>query len=79
MGWFWSGWGGCHGYGYFGWPSLIFYGVIFLIIGLIIWAIVGKRKTISHNSRALEILDERYANGEITDKEYREMKKKIRN
>jgi putative membrane protein len=70
-----------YGGGFFGfgiWPFLIILGVIFLI-----WAIFAHR----HNDTdeeisdeidtALEILKKRYAKGEITKKEFLEMKKDI--
>lgn len=78
MNWFWSGWGGCHGYGFYGWPTWIFYGAILFVIVFVIWIVSGRRKTVSHNSKSLEILNERYAKGEITDEQYHTMKKKLR-
>ncbi len=75
-----------YGHG-FGWGGMIFGGVMMLIfwgslIALIFW---GVRSLISHNDvrqsrtgmaplSAREILDQRYARGEITRDEYESMK-----
>jgi len=47
-------------------------GWIFLIIYLIVRESKGEK-----DSKALEILKERYARGEITDEEYQKMKKEL--
>ena len=67
----------------FGW-----FGMFFMVLfwALVIWAIValvgwsgGQAKTGEGNDRALEILKERYAKGEINKKEFEEKKKAILN
>jgi putative membrane protein len=63
--------------GFFGfgiWPFIIILGVIFLI-----WAIFHRKDEDipEEYETALEILKKRYAKGEITKKEFLEMKKDI--
>lgn len=68
---------GWHGWGMgFGW----FYGLIFL--ALIIWIIVRLTVQNQHSgydsrNKALDILKERYAKGEIDKKEFEEKKKDL--
>jgi len=55
-----------------GWSMWIGMVVWFVIIGLAIWALVSlveRRSNVPQRS-ALEILQERYARGEISQKEY---------
>ncbi|SDZ04674.1 putative membrane protein [Proteiniborus ethanoligenes] len=49
-----------------------------LVIFLIYKLIKGLNNTSRDSDRALEILNERYVNGEIDDEEYEKMKKRIR-
>ncbi len=75
-----------HHYGY-GIGGLIFMGISIILglvffIGLIVWAVRGGR---SHSGMPYrkdetpeEILKRRYANGEIKQKEYREMLSEIK-
>ncbi|MEK9175410.1 MAG: SHOCT domain-containing protein [Patescibacteria group bacterium] len=80
---------GYYGYGYNGFGSFMFIGmilmvafwaaVIFGIIALMRWA-SGKPLNIEykeHASKALEILKERYAKGDIDKKEFDEKKKDL--
>ena len=70
--------GGFFGFGIL--PFLILLGVIFLI-----WAIFAHRDTtdggeneeVTDEDSALEILKKRYAKGEITKREFEQMKKDI--
>lgn len=75
-----------YGIGY-GWVLMLVGGLIVIgIIALIIYALVratnvsGKAGSISQNepnSRALAVLAERYARGEISDEEYKQKKIEI--
>lgn len=78
------------GYGY-SWILMLFGGLLVIgIIGLIIYALVrvastsGKssssaphERQYDTNSRALAVLAERYARGEINDEEYKQKKSEI--
>ncbi len=70
------------GYGFpgnFNWWWIAGFGILRLLIfvGLVIFIIklIGKQKSNTTNSRALEILNERYAQGEINEEEYVHKKK----
>lgn len=54
--------------------------IFFLIIGVSIYMIRKNNKNSNKikNSRALEILDERFANGEIDEEEYKKKKDHLR-
>lgn len=56
------------------WDFIIVFGVIFL--GILIYA-GGKKIKGSKSSKAMDILNERYAKGEISKEEYEEIKQKI--
>ena len=74
-----SGWG-------MGWwgiiPMLLFWGLIIAGVVFLIKVLAkggsSKGSGFSDTSRSLEILDERFARGEITQKELEQMKKVIR-
>ena len=66
---------------------LLFWGGVIFLFGLGIWALIrsGQQRSgdpnqtsITRPDRALEILKERYARGEITKAEYEEMQNVIR-
>lgn len=69
--------------GFFGWFFMLIFWI--LVIWLIVW-FANKSKTVSSdkqtnpnsNKTAIEILDERYARGEISKKEYDEKKRDIK-
>lgn len=70
------------GMGNFGFGGMIFMSIFWIaFLGLIIWLIyqlIIKNKTNSTNSKdSINIVKERYAKGEITKKEYLEMKKEL--
>lgn len=71
---------GMYGFWGMGWLWWI---LILVFIGLIIWTVVrsGSRNVTHHQGTAretsLEILERRYANGEISTEEYRERKKEL--
>jgi len=56
------------------WDFIIVFGVI--LLGILIYA-GGKKIKRSKSSKAMDILNERYAKGEISKEEYEEIKQKI--
>ncbi|WP_163518195.1 SHOCT domain-containing protein [Gelidibacter japonicus] len=56
----------------YNWDFLIVFGVI--VIGVLIYA---RGKKINKSSKAMDVLNERYAKGEITKEEYEEIKQNI--
>jgi|26BtaG_2_1085354.scaffolds.fasta_scaffold00384_3 putative membrane protein len=56
----------------YNWEFLIVFGVI--VIGVLIYA---RGKKINKSSKAMDVLNERYAKGEITKEEYEEIKQNI--
>ncbi len=66
-----------YGMGLFGWIMMVlFWGAV---IWLIVWLVNQNRNPEKNysNKTAYEILKERYAKGEISKKEYNEIKKEI--
>ena len=66
-----------YGMGYFGWIFMVlFWGAI---IWLIVWLVNQNRRTNNDHGRRTphEILKERYASGEISRKEYEEIKREL--
>jgi putative membrane protein len=81
MGWGMMGWGG-YGFNPFGWVMMVV--VWALIIGgialLAIWLLregAPSVSGVSSSARALDILKERYARGEITHEQYDQMRRDI--
>lgn len=74
-----------YGYGFAGWiPSLIFWIVVIAIVVALVKHLAhvrgGEDEGVQHmhkGGNALNILKERYAKGELTKKEFEEMKKDI--
>jgi len=69
------------GFGYFGIFGAIFMllfwvAIIVGVVWFIKW-IIGQRPSGTSKKRALEILDEKYARGEIDDEEYERRKRKL--
>ncbi|ADF54559.1 MAG: hypothetical protein CMP12_14195 [Zunongwangia sp.] len=58
----------------YNWDFLTIFGVI--ILGVFIYA-GGKKIKRTKSSKAMDVLDERYAKGEITKEEYEEIKQAI--
>jgi putative membrane protein len=76
-----SGWPGCRAWaaGWGGW-SLHLLGWA-LVVGLVVWTVVIASRGGAASARrgsALEILNERYARGELTSDEYREHRETLR-
>lgn len=88
MGWGHHLWGLGRFGGLGGWEVLIgilmmvlFWGGLFAVLYFVVRAAVGGRRDQRENSpnqEALRILSERYAKGEITSEEFREMKETLR-
>ena len=72
-----------HGMNMWLWPGMMFggwFGIIFMIIfwALVIWGIIYIIKQLTKKEETPhQILKKRYAKGEITKKQYEEMKKKL--
>lgn len=77
------GWGMMGGYGYYGPVHLIFWAVILIAIVVgIVWLVRSMGAPGAHHlppkrSTGLEVLEERYARGEINRDEYLQKKKDI--
>ena len=66
---------GCFGSGYFGpWGMFIGMGIIILIVALVVWAILKKKKD---NDPILLSLKEKFVRGEITEEEYLSKKRAL--
>ncbi len=66
---------GCFGAGYFGpWGMFIWMGILILIIGLVVWAILKKK---TDNDPILVSLREKFVRGEITEEEYLSKKRAL--
>ena len=75
---FWGMWGLGHGWFGPGAPFLTFFSVALIVLG--IWLVLGGARSWGQlrASRAREILDERYAAGELSTAEYQERLEHLR-
>ncbi|MEK7117137.1 MAG: SHOCT domain-containing protein [Patescibacteria group bacterium] len=76
-----GGWGPGNMMGWFGGGlmMIVFWVLLVVFIVWIVREIGGKSSRSSGNSNALDILNERYAKGEIDKKEFEEKKKDLSN
>jgi putative membrane protein len=73
------GWGGGWGWGWFGLIHMVLWWFL-IILGIVVlakWLFGGAARQGSPERRALEILAERYARGEIDKKEFEEKKRDL--
>ena len=76
----WGMMGGYGGYGGFG--MIIWIIILIAIVALVVWLVrstvpTGMHHTLPRRSSGLEVLEERYARGEINRDEYLEKKKDL--
>jgi putative membrane protein len=80
-----GGWGGYGGYGYGSFHMIIWIVILIAIVALVVWlvrSLAGGGMHGMHNmpprrSSGLDVLEERYARGEINRDEYLQKKKDI--
>lgn len=75
----WGGWGGGANL-WLGLLTMLFWVLILAGIGLVVvWAVrhMGPRETTDSSPRALDILKERYARGELTREQYEQMRRDL--
>ena len=85
QGWSWhmhDGWNHMMGWGggmFGGFGMLLFWGVIIVLLVLLVRGFVARRssQSLGSGSSALDILQQRYAKGEISNEEYEERKKTL--
>jgi putative membrane protein len=73
-------WGYMHGFGVFGWLIMIVFWVIVIaaIVLVVRWLMSSPRyESDGTENKALSILDERYARGEIDREEYEQKRKDL--
>jgi len=64
------------GYGLWGYGWIFQLIIVLVFLGVVLWMLSGNKRDHS-NKTALDILKERLAKGEISLKEYRELKKEL--
>ena len=60
------------------WPTLIVIGLVLIAVGAVVLVRRGRISTADPKSTARELLDARYARGEIDDIEYRHRREELR-
>lgn len=72
------GWSGAGGWGFFGLPMLLWWGLIIVAIVLVVrWIAAATMAKPREEDRALAILRERYARGEIGKEEFEARKRDL--
>ena len=69
-----GGWGG---FGILGWASILLFWTLLILSVLVLFRYLGGSRKSSEKKSALEILKERYAQGEIGKKEFEDKKKDL--
>ncbi len=65
MGWMWI------------WPVLVLVGLVAIVAAVVLWARGGSVQSAPDTVRGRQILDERFARGEIDEGEYRRMREAL--
>ena len=71
---------GYHSFWGMGWLGLLFWGLVLVAVVLAVrwlWQAGGRKDTAGRPNRAMDILKERYARGEIDKEEFEAMKRDI--
>jgi len=73
-----GGWGWWHGFGLI--SMLLFWGLVIAAVVFLVRAIAGERTSgpVGGKDRSLEILEERYARGEINKEEFEEKRRTLK-
>ncbi len=80
MGYGWGGWGnmmGPGGFGLLGWIPMLFFWLILILGFVALVDYLSKSGQVKENKSARDILEERYAKGEINKEKFEEMKKDL--
>lgn len=73
-----DGWGTWLGFGFHGLGMLVFWGVLIVALVLLVRAVAGRPAAAPKEDRALDLLRERYARGELTREQFEEMRDTLR-
>lgn len=69
-----------HGFDMSGWGFMMGFGWLWLLlIVVVLFYIINNKGNKNEEHSARDILDKRYANGEIDDEEYKRMKENLQN
>ena len=71
-------WGNYGAGAWFGWPFMVFFGVlVVLVVGFLLKEMIKKEKGSEQKETPLDILKKRYAKGEISKEEFERIKNDI--